>query len=71
MEANTRNSFPKGRTKVDKSIVGLLDLFPNMSAEAVRDFVSFMRSSYWKTHFEDFIDLIYWYFASEKKVRVI
>ncbi|MCJ7871280.1 hypothetical protein [Phaeobacter sp. J2-8] len=37
--------------------------------EAVKDFVSFMNTPYWKTHFANFFDLIYWYFASERKVR--
>lgn len=37
--------------------------------EAVKDFVTFMKSPYWKTHFADFFDLIYWYFVSEKKAR--
>lgn len=39
--------------------------------EAIRDFVAFMKTPYWKTHFAEFFDLIYWYFASEKKVRGI
>lgn len=39
--------------------------------EAVRDFVKFMRGGYWQTHFADFFDLIYWYFAAEAKTRGI
>lgn len=39
--------------------------------EAVRDFVAFMKTPYWRTHFADFFDLIYWYFAAEKKLRSV
>jgi len=39
--------------------------------EAVKDFVAFMKSPYWTTHFADFFDLIYWYFAAEKKARSV
>ena len=39
--------------------------------EAVKDFVTFMRGRHWRFHFEDFFDLIYWYFASEKRTRII
>jgi hypothetical protein len=39
--------------------------------EAVKDFVAFMKTAYWRTHFGDFFDLIYWYFVAEKKARSI
>ncbi|WP_417274302.1 hypothetical protein [Celeribacter halophilus] len=37
--------------------------------EAIKDFVKFMKTPYWATHFADFFDLVLWYFASEKKAR--
>lgn len=47
---------------------GILRQFLNCG-EAVKDFIAFMKTPYWQTHFESFFDLIYWYFAAEKKAR--
>ncbi|MBB5724075.1 hypothetical protein FHS72_003725 [Loktanella ponticola] len=39
--------------------------------QAIRDFVAFMGSEYWKLHFADFFDLVCWYFAASKMARSI
>ena len=39
--------------------------------EAVKDFIAFMKTPYWQTHFADFFDLIYWYFAAENRSRSV
>jgi hypothetical protein len=70
-----RERYQLGEGKFsDIDIVGfgdaILRQFLNCG-EAVRDFVAFMKTPYWRTHFADFFDLIYWYFAAEKKVRSV
>lgn len=39
--------------------------------EAIRDFTEFLKTQYWNVNFSGFFDLLYWYFAADKKSRAI